>query len=74
MKTTKACGYTTARLEHPNIDETEKKNDLKITLGECLRPLKRNFKKFRQGNGGKYKKMKKSTNPLKKKQGKALKR
>ena len=29
----------TVRLEQPNTDEAEE-NTLKITLGECLRPLK----------------------------------
>ena len=40
MTATKTSGPATARLEHQNIDEAEE-NDQKITLGECLRPLKK---------------------------------
>ena len=38
----KSSDPTTARLEKPNRDDVEE-NNLKITSGECLRPLKRKW-------------------------------
>ena len=45
---------TTARLEQPNIDETEE-NDLKDNFRRMFEALKEEMRKFPQRNGGKDK-------------------
>ena len=63
---TKTSDSTTARLEHPNIDEAEE-NDLKNNFRRMFEALKEEMKNsLKEMEKKTNKKWKKSTNPLKK--------